>query len=950
MKPLHPVNILSSLHQPGYFNTAFLMTVFIFFSTLSFCHAATPTNLSSEYLRVGMYDNPPKLYFDEQHQAKGIFPGIIKHIAGQEGWKIKFIPVSFKQGLEGLENGTIDIMQDVAWSKQRSLKYGYTGETVLVSWGRIYKRKGMSVNTLIDLDGKRIACMDGGIYSEGPDGLKNLMKKFELTATFIPVKGYKEVFQAIDQGRADAGIVNRLFGKKNKDKYDIENTPVLISPISIRFAFSKSNPVTPHLIKVIDSHLVQMKKDDNSIYYSLIDEYIREPRTVIPEFLKKLLLALIMFTIFFAALGIISRWQVRKKTAQLEKRDQELAESEKKFRTIFETLQDVYFNTTLSGRIKLISPSIEFFSGYTVQELVGQEVSNFYQNPDDRREMLDQITKTGQVRDYQLPFKKKNQQLCWASMNADVYYDSQGKPSGITGILRDITQQKEAQAQLIKREERFREMARLLPCGIVETDIDLNITYVNQAGLDMFGYCQEDIDNGINGKGIIHPDDWERVQKGVTKHLNGESTSPAEYRMFKKDGSIFIVLWNSTPIINNEQTTGFRGSLVDLTEIKQLQKKVVRSQKLESTGILAGGIAHDFNNILLGLFGNLSLAKNELSSKDPAYKLIEEAEKSMSRAKDLTTKLLTFSQDGDLKKTDITLDQIVRETALFHLAGSNIKINMEKPESLWQINADKGQISQVISNLVLNARQAMPNGGTLSIRMENTVISENDYSSFELDRYVKLSVTDQGIGIPEKYLEKIFDPYFTTKQEGSGLGLAVVHSIILSHHGYIHVNSDPGGGTTFVIYLPIASGKDLVPQRPELSVETDENINPCRILVMDDDPLVREVSVRMLNKLGHTVDLCKDGQSAIDLYQQEFENNTVYDLVILDLTIPGGMGAKDTIKPILAIDPEARVIVASGYSNDPVLSDYAAYGFKATAAKPYTVDKLAHALGQAFEA
>jgi CheY-like chemotaxis protein len=321
----------------------------------------------------------------------------------------------------------------------------------------------------------------------------------------------------------------------------------------------------------------------------------------------------------------------------------------------------------------------------------------------------------------------------------------------------------------------------------------------------------------------------------------------------------------------------------------------------------------------------------------------------MSRAKDLTTQLLTFSQDGDLEKTDITLDQIVRDTALFHLAGSNIKISLEKPESLWQVNADKSQISQVISNLVLNARQAMPNGGTLSIRMENTVISENDYSSFELDRYVKLTIADQGIGIPEKYFEKIFDPYFTTKQEGSGLGLAVVHSIILSHHGYIYVNSRPGEGTTFVIYLPIASGKDPVPQRLERFVATNGDIKPCRVLVMDDDPLVREVSVRMLNKLGHTVDLCKDGQSAIDLHRQAFENNTLYDLIILDLTIPGGMGAKDTIQPLLDIDPDARVIVASGYSNDPVLSDFAAYGFKATAAKPYTVDKLAHAIGQAFE-
>jgi len=902
----------------------------------------------ADHLRVGIYDNPPKLFLDADQNAKGIFPGIIKDIAEKEGWKIQFIPMTFKQGLDELKNGTIDIMQDVAWSKQRSQIYGYSQETVMVSWGRIYKRKGMTINTLIDLKGKRIAFMDGGIYSEGPDGLKQLMKKFEIEATFIPVKNYKQVFETIHQGSADVGVVNRLYGKKNKYLYDIENTPVLISPISIRFTFNKTSPITPQLISIIDSHLKQMKKNDESIYYDLIDEYIREPKAKVPDGLKKILWGLLILSVFLTALGIISNWQIRKKTGQLRQRDKEFKESEKKFRNIFESLQDVYFKTSLTGEILMVSPSMEKISGFSVDELVSQNVDRMYHNIDDRQAMVDRILEHTMIRDYKLKLRKKDYETYWVSINADLFYDNKKTPMGITGILRDITQQKETEEKLTKREERFREMARLLPYGIVETDIDLNITYTNQAGFDLLGYTQKDIDNGLKSIDILHPDDWEKLLQRVEMHLNQEPTDPSEYRMYKKDGTCLVILFNSNAIFNNGKAIGFRGSMVDLTEIKQLQKEIIRTQKLESTGLLAGGIAHDFNNILLGLFGNLSMAKNELASTSEAYKLIEEAEKSMSRAKDLTTQLLTFAQGGDPVKKDITLDQIVRETALFHLAGSNIKFNMEKPESLWQIHADKGQIGQVISNLVINARQAMPNGGQLFIKFENAAISGNKFSSFELDQYVKLSVSDQGIGISEEYLEKIFDPYFTTKQDGSGLGLAIVHSIILKHQGYISVNSSPGQGTTFVIYLPGVEKTDQSNNTENENKQSQKRIKPCRILVMDDDPLVRDVSTRMLSTLGHAVDLCEDGQSAIALYQKAMTTSKPYDLAILDLTIPGGLGGKDTIKKLLTIDPDIRVVVASGYSNDPVMANYKKYGFKAMATKPYTVEKIESILFQAL--
>ena len=242
----------------------------------------------------------------------------------------------------------------------------------------------------------------------------------------------------------------------------------------------------------------------------------------------------------------------------------------------------------------------------------------------------------------------------------------------------------------------------------------------------------------------------------------------------------------------------------------------------------------------------------------------------------------------------------------------------------------------------------MPEGGSLKIKLENAAISENDFSTLKLDQYVKISITDEGTGISEKHLEKIFDPYFTTKQDGSGLGLAIVHSIILKHNGYIYVNSRLGKDTTFVIYLPAAGpGDRREPNTDNLSI-ADIGDRSIRILLMDDDPLVIDVSKKMLNKLGHFVDVCEDGNQAIEKYTRAMTQNTPYDLVIMDLTIPGGMGGQKAIKKLLLIDSEAKVVVASGYSTDPVLANYKKYGFKAIATKPYTVEKIKQVIDKAL--
>ena len=512
-----------------------------------------------------------------------------------------------------------------------------------------------------------------------------------------------------------------------------------------------------------------------------------------------------------------------------------------------------------------------------------------------------------------------------------------------TDLNDNIRNIKKSQEELSAEKERLAITLRSIGDGVISTDTNGHITLINKRAEELTGWSQDEAKGKHVGKvlQLIDPQ---------TSHGEIDPVSPViqpgekkifleQVTLIAKDNNHSVISVSSAPIFGSK--TVMLGSILvfrDRTEYLKMQEDLVRSHKLESVGILAGGIAHDFNNILSIIQGNIELATYRVEKDAKVVSLLSGAKKATKRAAKLTQQLLTFSKGGDPVKETTSLPKLITESADFVLHGSQVSCDYTFQKDLWRVNIDSGQIGQVIQNIILNAKHAMPKGGRINICCDNVedAASESLLSMHE-ENYVRINVHDTGVGMPPEIIDKIFDPYFTTKQEGSGLGLAICHSIINKHDGHITVQSRSGKGTLFTIYLPAELSKDI-------TVVKEQKARPAmkgaRIMVMDDEEMIRNLLQTQLASLGHETVLVIDGKQLINKYQKLQDSGTPVDLVIMDLTIPGGMGGQEASQQLLQLDPEARIIVASGYSNDPVMANYREYGFCAAVAKPFDLEEL----------
>ena len=472
-------------------------------------------------------------------------------------------------------------------------------------------------------------------------------------------------------------------------------------------------------------------------------------------------------------------------------------------------------------------------------------------------------------------------------------------------------------------------------------DTDLRLVRLNQTGYDFFGYAPDEI-VGKDWLDIRLPErERDKVKTLLRSELAGKLIPVStENPVLTRSGEERIVAWHDSLLRDTEgRVTGLISSGVDITERVRLESELQRMDKLESLGILAGGIAHDFNNMMTGIIGNINLARIE-DDTNRSHELLEEAEREVLQARGLTQQLLTFAKGGAPVRSVQDVAHILREAVSFALRGSDVSASFDLPADLWWVNVDTGQVSQVFSNIIINADEAMPTGGTISVVAHNVAVDGGAYPDLAPGDYVRIDLSDTGVGIAETDLGKIFDPFFSTKRRGSGLGLATSYSIIRKHDGYINVASTPGTGTTFSIFLP------ATPAHPShQACETAPRFSgQGRALVMDDEFTVRQVVVAMLKKLGYDAEAVPDGASALRADAAASAAGRPFNIILMDLTIPGGMGGEEAVMALRSQHTTARLIASSGYANDPVMAQYRSYQFDAVLAKPYSFTELTSVL------
>ncbi len=644
---------------------------------------------------------------------------------------------------------------------------------------------------------------------------------------------------------------------------------------------------------------------------------------------------------------------LRARVLELEDALEHSQRGSKRYQLLLDNLNVGVFVSSLDGRmLDCNQAAVQMAGEPSRQALLDSDLVSRYEDPADRARMVEALRATGRVDALELwTLRPDGSRVCGAMTAVLVPIGPRGEQQ-ILGMLEDITDRKLAEERAGEGEERFRVIAEQSMLGIAIMQ-DSRLRFVNQAVSDINGYTVEEMSSWsvIDFSKLIHPDDLAFASDQARRKQAGElDTLPHyTYRMLTRTGEVRWVEQYSRSIEYEGRPANFI-TLINVTARKQAEQSLAqlalsmeRAAKLESLGVLAAGIAHDFNNLLSGLYGHLDLAREAVVDNPTASGHLQLAHQAFDRAKGLTAQLLAFAKGGAPVRKVGSVASCVEQCAEFALSGSNVKVAFDLEASLWSAEFDGNQLSQALGNLIINAKQAMPAGGLLRISARNIELFESSPGPLAAGRYVKLSFADQGGGVEPAIVDRIFDPFFTTKAEGSGLGLTTTYAILKKHDGNVEVDSPPGAGATFHVWLPASIDVAKAPPSPPI---VEARRGKGLVLVMDDDEMVRRVAGSMLARIGYEPILTNDGTQAVTRVRALLDEGKSLAALLLDLTVRSGEGGRDVVGPLRQLLPRVPIVASSGYSDDPIMADPKQFGFTASLGKPFLLSDLSGLLAE----
>jgi PAS domain S-box-containing protein len=629
----------------------------------------------------------------------------------------------------------------------------------------------------------------------------------------------------------------------------------------------------------------------------------------------------------------------------------DLEGAETHIRSVIDNILDGMITVDDGGVIRSMNPAAEKMFGCRDNEMIGHNLTRLvpkrYESEHDSKPVVCNWTELmGRTGGSTLALGRTRKHVTFpVEMSlSEMIIDQQRV---YVAMVRDVTERKRFEQQIAAEKESLAVTLRAIGDGVITTDVNGKVIMLNSEAEKLTGWSSKeaigrplksvfDVTVDLAAQAKVQKSGYRSEAQSILLNL------PENVTLTSRDGNEHVIEQVASPIRDNKnEIAGVVLVFRNITARQRAEAERRKAETLEQLGLLAGGIAHDFNNLLTAIIGNISLASLLLPPDDEMAERLDDAKNASLRARDLAQQLLTFARGGAPIKKAASIGKLIQDTVSFSLRGSHNRSEFEFGDDLAPAEIDAGQISQVIANLVVNADQAMPNGGTLCVSCENFSYFANTTPAvpdLEPGDYVRIRIRDEGVGIPEKYVKRIFDPYFTTKPKGNGLGLATAYSIIKNHNGLMTVESEVHVGTTFTTYLPAA-------QNHECPVEAPRTLTPAmsgtgRVLVVDDEDAIRDLVEFTLTRLGYKVCQAATALEGVNIYKEQFEAGERFDAVILDLTLPGGMGGKEALKKLIEIDPTVNAIVSSGYATDATMSRYQDFGFRGVIAKPYEAAEL----------